>query len=422
MSQDSWIEAFKPDSEKTKELQANFVENCEKAADALLQADVLVLVTGAGFSADSGLATYTDVANIEAYQERGLGYSDICQPRWLGSDPELFYGFWGQCFNDYRKTKPHQGYDIIAHWRDFTNRREGVSIADSIRERVKRKEESTKAFDDDEEEEEDLPPRAPYTIVDGPAGAFYSFTSNVDAHFFDHFEAHEIYECHGNIELWQCSNMESCSSGTSWRAPLDLRFDIDPDTMLAPQTKHEFVGEESKQAASDEKGETEVPRIGHTTGLLRRSPLRYMPASNDKSGWLLKEGYNWPSCGHCGCPARPAILMFGDFSWKHDISQYRRWQLWRESVLDLCHERREKERLNVCILEIGCGLNVATCRVMSETMVSEIQDKGGEATLIRINRDFPLATDEDVAASLIPIMSTGLKALRQIDAVCAART
>ena len=26
-----------------------------------------------------------------------LRYHDICSPRWLYSDPELFWGFWGQC-------------------------------------------------------------------------------------------------------------------------------------------------------------------------------------------------------------------------------------------------------------------------------------------------------------------------------------
>ena len=45
---------------------------------------------------------------------------------------------------------------------------------------------------------------APYS-VDGTAGSFFLFTSNVDAHSFDHFEAHEIRECHGNVELWQCA-------------------------------------------------------------------------------------------------------------------------------------------------------------------------------------------------------------------------
>ena len=41
--------------------------------------------------------------------------------------------------------------------------------------------------------------------MDGSPGAFYVFTSNVDAHSFDAFRSCEVRECHGNTELWQCA-------------------------------------------------------------------------------------------------------------------------------------------------------------------------------------------------------------------------
>lgn len=64
------------------------------------------------------------------YEEKGLDYPSICNPQWsevvassltrrIHSDPSLFYGFWGACFNDYRKTTPHEGYTIIKNWRDM---------------------------------------------------------------------------------------------------------------------------------------------------------------------------------------------------------------------------------------------------------------------------------------------------------------
>eukprot|EP00971_Amphidinium_carterae_P328194 6459933-Amphidinium_carterae.2 len=40
-------------------------------------------------------------------------YQDVCRPQWLHRDPELFYGFWGTCYNDYRDTEPHDGYEIV---------------------------------------------------------------------------------------------------------------------------------------------------------------------------------------------------------------------------------------------------------------------------------------------------------------------
>ena len=86
-----------PSREVAAELARQRGALCREAAAAIRDSDVLVLVTGAGFSADSGLACYADVANVAAYRERGLSYHDICAPRWLESEPELFYGFWGGC-------------------------------------------------------------------------------------------------------------------------------------------------------------------------------------------------------------------------------------------------------------------------------------------------------------------------------------
>ena len=104
----------------------------ELAARALKEADVLLLVTGAGFSADSGLAVYNDIGNVEAYQVRNLDYSDICRPTWLEKQPELFYGFWGQCFNDYRNTKPHDGYQILRQWRDDKHNSQHAMVAEEL--------------------------------------------------------------------------------------------------------------------------------------------------------------------------------------------------------------------------------------------------------------------------------------------------
>ena len=59
---------------------------CETVASSLAAADVLLVCTGAGFSADSGLAVYRDIANIKTYRELGLTYSDICRPDWLYGD------------------------------------------------------------------------------------------------------------------------------------------------------------------------------------------------------------------------------------------------------------------------------------------------------------------------------------------------
>jgi len=61
-------------------LKSNVKKHCQQAARKIYDAYVLLVVTGAGFSADSGLATYIDVADIDAYKSRGWKYRDLCKP------------------------------------------------------------------------------------------------------------------------------------------------------------------------------------------------------------------------------------------------------------------------------------------------------------------------------------------------------
>jgi len=106
----------------------------------------------------------------------------------------------------------------------------------------------------------------PYFVSpDKRAGAFFVFTSNVDGHSFDVFESHEIRECHGNVEMWQCHNFScgtnaaTCDGGSLdgidgnnddvrlqhahqsnrrlWRLPMDHKFLVDCRSMCAPHSK-----------------------------------------------------------------------------------------------------------------------------------------------------------------------------------------
>ena len=111
----------------------------------------------------SGLAVYADVAKFPAYEALGLTYHDLCSPAHLGSHDgaQLFHGFWGRCFNDYRDTEPHDGYGIVAGWRDkfFRNTPTATALA---------------------------------AESNGTPGAFFAFTSNVDAHHFASFSELEV--------------------------------------------------------------------------------------------------------------------------------------------------------------------------------------------------------------------------------------
>mmetsp|Transcript_11835 Transcript_11835/g.17393 ORF Transcript_11835/g.17393 Transcript_11835/m.17393 type:complete len:450 (-) Transcript_11835:307-1656(-) len=432
---------LRPEPDEAKELKADFHKNCALSAFALFEADVLILVTGAGFSADSGLAVYADVANVKAYEERNLTYQDICTPQWLHSDPELFYGFWGQCFNDYRKTQPHDGYSIIKQWRDAKNSGRVASELRALTEDfTKEVEEKSRRMMEEGMTDFCLPSfplitrPEPYDI-EGYAGAFFTFTSNVDAHSFDVFQANEIREIHGNVELWQCSQPNCCRGGERiFRAPLGHSFTVDTETMLAPMgngqphdapnSKPDYEGETEtiakQQAVKSEHAETNA-RISKTLGSQRQYPLRFMPHHNSE---FYEFTHNHPRCHICRSLARPAILMFDDLNWVDNDAQEQRWHIWNESLISLCEDRAEasdedygKERLKICILEVGCGDRVRTCRMQSEDMLETLTERGGDVTLIRVNPDFPLADDPENSKSVISIMSRGLEAIREIDVV-----
>merc|ERR1712232_807965 len=115
-------------------------------------------------------------------------------------------------------TTPHEGYAIIKQWAEHRFR--NSAFGEGVRRRL-----TSHGFSKDVN-----PGVSPYQVPSRP-GAFFAFTSNVDAHLFDWFDAGEIRECHGNTEMYQCSS-KSCESGI-WRAPLDYHFEVDEQTMLA---------------------------------------------------------------------------------------------------------------------------------------------------------------------------------------------
>ena len=333
---------------------------------------------------------YADVADVPAYHALGLTYPDICTPNWLRSNPALFLGFWGRCFNDYRDATPHEGYALISGWRnaEFTH----TDAAEAVRSRA------------------------------GGGHAFFCFTSNVDAHWARYCAPSELRECHGNAETWQCANT-ACSSGgrerhafavdaqtlkivrveeptgpdaeeRRWLAPAGYRFHVDEDSRLAAD------GDPAVAASS--------PRPMRAAG----EPMADGEPPHDDTMAADAFASNHPRCVRCGGPARPSILMFGDGGWEDDGAQASHWERWREAVVQAA---ADDASLRVVVLEAGAGGNVPTVRHVSEDMVERVVDVGATATLIRVNPDLPLADDRKNAMHTIPLRTTGLAAVRAID-------
>merc|ERR550514_2576116 len=457
-----------PGADEAEALLRDVRKNSAEAARAIREADVLLLCTGAGFSADSGLAVYADVASIEPYKKRGLEYHDICEPHWQESEPELFWGFWGMCYNDYRRTAPHQGYAIIRSWRDrfFAASPASREISEWLA-----------AWPFAARTDADAAAE-PYAVSES-AGAFFVFTSNVDAHSFDHFEAAEVRECHGNVEVYQCAAPGACSARRLWRAPRAFEFAVDAATMLAPASKSGAGGGGARTKAGGGArtkaggGARTKAVVGAVGGVARERALAKLPAVARE----CERGFatNHPTCLCCGGPARPAILMFGDDQWLDFAAQESRYERWVSAVLHFSRVRApepEPEQspsppafepaaepgeaaasspeaaiagpakeeaptaeaeevsspptrparppLRFAILEIGCGGNVATVRITAENLARQVADAGGEVAFIRVNPELPCADRPDLPRKprirFIPVMAKGLAALELIDA------
>lgn len=161
-----------------------------EAKEAVKRANFVLIAAGAGFSADSGLPVYKDIAY--QYEELGFDYQDLCDPDWFFDDVNLAYGFWIGCRNEYRKVKAHDGYGILKKWENLLIKK-----------------------------------------ANGLYQPFFIYTSNVDGHFHRYFDNDILYEIHGNVELFQCAGKNRKSQICSGLFRNEKQVDVDPKTLLA---------------------------------------------------------------------------------------------------------------------------------------------------------------------------------------------
>lgn len=191
-----------------------------------------MVAAGAGMGVDSGLPDFRGPEGFwrayPPYRRLGLRFEELADPEHFDDDPALAWGFYGHRLALYRATVPHSGHAVLRGWADR------------------------------------LPTRV--------------FTSNVDGAFQKAgFADEDVTECHGAIDILQCSG--PCHDGT-WPAD-DVVVTLDEETMRA------------------------VP------------PL--------------------PACPRCRAVARPNILMFGDGSWVPGVharrmAEHRAWLRSRDAA------------------------------------------------------------------------------------------
>lgn len=136
-------------------------DNYQRAAQAIRQADGLLIAAGAGMGVDSGLPDFRGKNGFwKAYPALGkvnIDFHRIASPEAFMKMPERAWGFYGHRLKLYRDTVPHDGFRLL--------REMGATL---------------------------------------PLGAFV-YTSNVDGQFQKAgFSENNMCELHGSIHYLQC--------------------------------------------------------------------------------------------------------------------------------------------------------------------------------------------------------------------------
>jgi len=149
------------------------LEQLQMAAQALRDADAMIVTAGAGMGVDSGLPDFRGAEGFwgayPALRHAGFGFEEIASPEAFRQNPRLAWGFYGHRLALYRKTVPHDGFQILRRW------------------------------------------------ASGMRNGAYVFTSNVDGHFQQAgFADSRVVECHGSINFLQC--LHNCTGSEPFGA------------------------------------------------------------------------------------------------------------------------------------------------------------------------------------------------------------
>lgn len=162
-SKEAWADHDQPytNSKSTAGSMSAGLSPIERAAEAIANADSIIITAGAGMGVDSGLPDFRGNEGFwkayPALARADISFTRIANPAAFARDPKLAWGFYGHRLNLYRSTVPHHGFHQL------------LAIARRLEK------------------------------------GHFVYTSNVDGQFQTAgFPAARIVECHGSIHRMQC--------------------------------------------------------------------------------------------------------------------------------------------------------------------------------------------------------------------------
>lgn len=298
---------------------------------------------------------YNDIARDEYYLSREKEYSDLADTTLLIEEPELFWKFWGDCTESYRRTESHNGYHILNKW---------CAIL----------------------------PQLARSCQDAPRST-HVYTSNVDGHFrrFNMLQA-VLTEIHG------CAEESVCSSSIGYFATRNIPDDVKnpPENSTFKVDIHERIGDaiaKWNRLASEEerlKCRNEIfytpsrPYLSSEGIYTATAPFRKSESETSVS----EQHRGVPMCSVCGkYPLRPHVVMFGDSCpnvmpriWEC-TDAYQRWENAMEEDLLGHVETGRMHTKKLVILELGCGLRVPSVRREVEEVLMDVNQSVGTGEL-----------------------------------------
>ena len=407
----------------------------QRAARALHEADYLLILAGAGMSADSGLGTY------ETMPSR---YREFCDPARLcvttQSERDEFQAFWHSFALQYASTKPHEGYATLDKW---CHGQKLKRLSSSLSKRNNSANSNNGADVDD-----DVAADA-NAFVNANANAnlnnalveehkWWVYTSNVDGHFrrFPSFRCQRgnyesLTKYKNNVcEIHGCAGEFRCSCGMGY-------FDREGFPRMGDLWARWNENVEEIRPSPLCKVRTET-----LEELAKRRLQQSANSSNNHISSTTETNHNknrLPPCNDCkSLPLRPNILMFNDTDEnvlapiQDHRNRYQEWEARVESsVCDPNTTNGNGKGINFVLVELGCGTNVPAVRNESEEVLADTLDgllysskasssgesetSKGSVTLIRINPKDAGVEDQRLLPHVVSIYETSLRALENID-------
>jgi Ca2+-binding EF-hand superfamily protein/NAD-dependent SIR2 family protein deacetylase len=250
----------------------------ERAALTIMNADMMLLVLGSGFAKDSGIPLYPEVSRMPQYRALGLNANDLTDFTLIETQPNLAYGFWGHMYNTCRENPPHQGYDIAHFWK------QKLFTGPEAEKRIKPEnlDEAIKALKlrrtDDTGGPAKKKVRPPFYKL-----PFFCLTTCWDGHLYKSgFDPREVSDVHGCITGWQCS--KRCTDNV-WNLGDDFVFEVDMQRMWAPLFKtltaddmrDIAIREEEEDRAAEESDRARGGSHGADCGCSEHARLHALP-------------------------------------------------------------------------------------------------------------------------------------------------